>query len=182
LTERALPMGVGVLLGFAGVGILNLISVLSGGQIQQAMALAVGLACTWLASASAVGWRSALPFGIGAFIIAATYPEFLVAMPLYVVVVSLAHQHTAAMTARLLIGLGAGFRAGEVLRGGGPLAYVLTQSGASPGWAPLPFTPATPFDVVLRSSCRCAHRLCFCRSCLDSAPCTGCVTALRVLL
>jgi hypothetical protein len=148
LTERGPPLWLGLLLGVGGAGIYNVISVLSGGQIQQAMALAVGLACTWLASGSADGWQRALPFGIGGFIVAATYPEFLVVMPLYVVVVALVHQHTPAMTAWLFIGLGVGFVAEQALTQGGSLGYVLNQSGASPGWAPLPFTPGTPVDAL----------------------------------
>ena len=143
------PRWIGCLLGIAGLGVYNAIAILSGGQVQQGMALETTLGCVWLAVSGASPLARVLPFVVGGFVVSATYTEFLLAMPLYLLLVSTVLRLRPAGTLVLIVGLAAGWAVEQLLTMGGSMAYLVNQSENQPGWMPLSSTPASAAEVLL---------------------------------
>jgi hypothetical protein len=135
-------------LGLGSVAIYNAISILTGGQLNQAMALVIVVGCLWLVRATTNLFSLAV-LGLGSYIISASYPEFLVVLPLYILALAVKFNQRLSITALQFMATFAGFGVEQVISRGGSLGYLLYQSSASAGWTPLPFTPTSPTEAVL---------------------------------
>jgi hypothetical protein len=154
LLPRANNRLAAVAVGIGGMGVYNAISILSGGQLQQAFAVFVALGCLWLAR-EAPRRPAAILFGIGGFLLSASYPEFLVAVPLYSLVFAIIVGQSLRATATQFGGLIAGFAVQTLLTQGASFWHLVIQSSALPGWAPVPNPPDWPgavlADIILQT-------------------------------
>jgi hypothetical protein len=149
LVPHAVNRWVAAATGIGGIGVYNALAVLSGGQLQQAVALLVVLACLWLARACINARAASFIFAIGGFEISASYPEFLVALPIYVAALAVIQHQPRGTTIAQLVGLIAGFGIEQALIGGASLSYLLNQSAVAPGWEPLPYPPGSVVEVLV---------------------------------
>jgi len=149
LVPRTLSRWGAAATGIGSIGVYNALAILSGGQLQQAVALFSVLACMWLVRACASAPAVRFILAIGGFAISATYPEFLVALPIYVSALALIQHQPPRVTLAQLAALVAGFGLEQAFTAGASLAYLLDQSVVAPGWAPLPNPPGSPLEVLI---------------------------------
>jgi hypothetical protein len=149
LLPTSVPRWAAVAVGVGGIGVYNAIAILSGGQLQQAAALLMVLACIWLARASALPAPAIIVFVISGYVLSGSYPEFLIILPMYSAVLVLIVRQTPRATAAQVGGLLAGFAFEQLVTGGASITYLLGQSTAAPGWSPLPNPPGAPYQVLL---------------------------------
>jgi hypothetical protein len=141
------PLLARVILAIGGIGVFNEVAVLVDGQVNQTFALAVMVATVW-------GYRwldsrraRCLLLALAGASIAAGYPEFLPAVPLYLLCCALLR--TGSLRNTILNG--AVFASGLLLVQLSTqlenAAYLLRQVEALPEWWPLPTTPNTVAEV-----------------------------------
>jgi hypothetical protein len=149
LLDRSSPRWLGALIGVAGTGVYNAIAVLTGGQIQQATALLTMLGSVWLARTCTSPAGRLIALALGGFVVSAIYPEFIIAAPLYVVMVAVAQRQHALGTAAQFGALCIEWVAEQTVTLGCTLIYLIQQSTGLPGWAPLPSTPSLIWEVIV---------------------------------
>jgi len=149
LVPASVHRWVAAVTGIGGIGVYNGLAALSGGQLQQAVALLIVLACLWLTRACASTRAALLILTIGGFAISASYPEFLVALPMYVAALAVIRHQSLRTTVAQLGSLIAGFGLEQALTAGASFAYLLDQSVVAPGWAPLPQPPGSAAEVLI---------------------------------
>jgi hypothetical protein len=135
--------------GVGGVGLYNVLAILTGGQVQQAFALTVVLASVWLATKALQPVTHLGICMLGGYVLAATYPEFLVVLPLYVLALAVELRAGLRWAVFYFAAAVAGWALDQVVTLGQLLGYVVGQSGAAPGWAPLPRTPESPLEIAV---------------------------------
>jgi hypothetical protein len=149
LVRRSAELWVAALLGVGAIGVFNVIAIVPGGQLQQAVALLTALSCLWLGTALASAWRVAVVQGVGGFLLSSTYPEFLIALPLYAALLAVLRRQPPRETLVQVAALAGGFAAYQAFSGGASLMYMLGQSTAAPGWSPLQPVPRSPLELIV---------------------------------
>jgi hypothetical protein len=149
LVPRSVDRWVAVVSGLGGIGVYNAIAILSGGQLQQAVAMLIVLAFVWLARGCSGALTASMILMLGSFALSASYPEFLVALPIYVAVVVVVRGQPPTATLAQLAGLIAGFGLELAVSRGASLDYLLNQAIVTPGWQPLPHPPASAIEAAI---------------------------------
>jgi hypothetical protein len=147
LLPRQLPLWFRLFLAASAIGVFNEMSVLSGGQINQALSLCTALAVVWCSRWFASTRARAVAFAVGAATITAAYPEFLAALPLYFLCAALVREHTltegAAMIAATVLGVAAVLTASAQRI----LLHLFSEMGQAPGWWPLASEPRNALEL-----------------------------------
>ena len=149
LVRPTAPRVAAAVLGLGGIGVYNGIAILSGGQVQQSVALCATLACLWLCRQINSQLVSLLAFVLTGFLVATTYPEFLLVLPLSVAVLALVRRQRAQTTALQVAAALVGFGLELLVSGNRALVYLATQSVEAPNWSPIPTPPSSVLDVLI---------------------------------
>jgi hypothetical protein len=136
-----------VMLAIGGLGVFNEVAVLVDGQVNQTFAVAVMVATVW-----GYYWLEArrarcLLLALGGASVAAGYPEFLPAVPLYLVCCALLRPWTIRTTILNSAALAGGLLLVQVSTQLENAAYLVRQVDAEPAWWPLPNTPTNVIEV-----------------------------------
>lgn len=140
------PITARVIMSLAGIGSMSLVSARVGGQVNQAFAILLVTSAVWWVRYIDAKRTSAWFWGATGFLIAAGYPEFLLATPFYLAccaIVGLRVKDLVICGAAVLVGavvvvLSTRF---EVVR------FLVHQSGSLVGWNPLGVQLADPWDA-----------------------------------
>lgn len=133
-----------LLFAAGALGAFNVMSVSIGGQLWQPFALAAAIGVVWLCRHTDRP-RARLPacFLLGAAI-AGGYPEFLLALPLYLACAPPPRRAAWRTTLRESAAVLAGVALVLLTTRGGTLTYLLLQGGQPTGWSPLARAPDQP--------------------------------------
>jgi hypothetical protein len=132
--------GVAVTLALGGIGLLNAESALIGGQLNQPFALITVLGMLWVSRFHFDERRRFLVFCLATYLVVSGYPEFVLALPLYLGCIAIVSRNSARAVIRDGAAMASGF--GLVLLGtrGDVFEYLTNQSASAPYWRPLGLT------------------------------------------
>jgi hypothetical protein len=135
------PLLARVMLAAGGIGAFNVASVLTAGQVNQPVALVAILTAVWICRYTDGPRARLLTLTLVGYVLAAGYPEFLVAVPLYFgcIVVLRPTSWRRVMSEGIAIPLGA--LSADLTTGFTIHRYIASQSAAVPGWHPLYSSP-----------------------------------------
>ncbi len=147
LLPKPLALWSRLLLAASSIGVFNEVAVLSGGQINQAFSLFAALGAIWCVRWVGSARARAIALALGGATVTAAYPEFLAAIPLYLLCAALlrplALMDSAAMVAATGLGVAAVFSA-SALR---ILLYLFSMIHRAPGWWPLASEPRNALEL-----------------------------------
>ena len=136
-----------VILAIGGIGVFNEVAVLVDGQVNQTFAVAVMVGTVWGYYWLEAGHARCLLLALAGANIAAGYPEFLPAVPMYLVCCALLRPWTMRTTILNAAALAGGLLLVQLSTQLENVAYLVRQVDAEPAWWPLPNTPTTVVDV-----------------------------------
>ncbi len=139
--STSIPLPVRLLLAAGAVGLFNQMAVLAGGQINQAFAVCIGLAVVWAVRWASLSRTRLTMLALTGAAVAAGYPEFLLALPIYLLCALLARPHSMAATVQSGAAVLGGVAAIQVTSRLGNIHYLLAQVEVRPGWWPLVAEP-----------------------------------------
>jgi hypothetical protein len=141
-----LPVPARTILAVGAIGSFNAASALVGGQANQAFAVAVSVVAVWLYRwlDTAVARFAALVLAAAA--IAAGYPEFLAALPLYYLCLLVVRPFTWREATFAGLSLAAGVALVASTSRLGNLSQLVNQTGTAPLWWPLERDPTNAAD------------------------------------
>jgi hypothetical protein len=135
------PLLARVMLAAGGIGAFNVASVLTAGQVNQPVALVATLTAVWVCRFTDAPRTRLLTLVLVGYVLAAGYPEFLIAVPLYFgcIVVLRSTSWRRVMSESIAIPLGVLFA--HLTTGFTSHRYIASQSSAAPEWHPLASSP-----------------------------------------
>jgi len=135
-----------VVLAIGAIGAFNVTALLSGGQINQVFALAAVIAGVWLMLHVQSARRRWFAAAVVGGVIGASYPEFLVVLPLYALAQLLVRPTRPREMGLTMLCVASGVVLMLLPVGRDEVRYLIGQRDQAPGWWPLPADPRSPLD------------------------------------
>ena len=145
--EGYMPLVPRLLLAIGAIGVYNEVTVLVDGQVNQTFALAVSVGAVWSCRFLDSRRAQRVVLGLVGAAVAAGYPEFLAALPLYLVCCGLFGARSVRGLLADGLALTAGWALVQLTTGLRNARFLFEEAAANPSWWPLPSDPTNVGDV-----------------------------------